>query len=54
MTDYERMIEQLEEIHTSATELATYAASLRVALTKLENLAEDPTEAQQSFMWGPH
>jgi hypothetical protein len=69
MTDNDLMLEQLGGIHASAADLAALSAALRVTLVKLrypislvkltkaaegQTPAEDQTEAQQSFMWGPH
>jgi|GEM_PF-5321967 len=60
MTDYDLMLDQLDAIHASAADLAAIAAALKVTLSKLtkpaegQTPAEDQTEAQQSFMWGPH
>ena len=60
MTDYDLMLDQLGAIHASAADLAALSAALKVTLSKLttpaegQTRAEDQTEAQQSFMWGPH
>ena len=57
MTDYDLLIEKLESVQA---DLAAIAAALKVTLSKLtkpaegQTPAEDQTEAQQSFMWGPH
>ena len=50
MTDFDRMLEQLEATHASAADLAALAAALRVSLGKLKR-TEGHTEAQHSFMW---